>query len=456
MEAQSPVVRKAGRSLLWIYGAALLYFVLKQVCCLAFLDGFADQGNHLSYVIHMARYPSLLPDFRSMTLYNWAGLRGNATLYEVYEGTINNMTHPPLYYHLMALLGGIRFLPDGEAVVDVMRLRIMNMGLSVSAIVLSFYLGHTRIKSRSPLIHALYAFAIVTLPMLAYLGTSVNNDNLALLALVIFFAGLLRYEEEKLDWKTYTLIGLGFLIGGMTKLTTALMCLLMLGTVLILDIIRTKSLRLILNKAFLIVLPCILIFLAYEIWVRKTYGSWQPSLYNLDPEYFYRTEFYTPPEERLPLSFLQYVRRFAEGMGHTWSSLYSDSGSLNAKMHNGLLGLVYWVPVFLTAFAAVRGLIRKTRDPLALPVTVGFFGAIAYHFYSNWTGYPISGYLGGCQARYYLAMIVPLSYIMCTRIPPLFERRKRVGQVLAVLLIAAWITLDGGRLLIQVAIPEMG
>ena len=199
MEAQSPVVRKAGRSLLWIYGAALLYFVLKQVCCLAFLDGFADQGNHLSYVIHMARYPSLLPDFRSMTLYNWAGLRGNATLYEVYEGTINNMTHPPLYYHLMALLGGIRFLPDGEAVVDVMRLRIMNMGLSVSAIVLSFYLGHTRIKSRSPLTHALYAFAIATLPMLAYLGTSVNNDNLALLALVICFAGLLRYEEEKLD-----------------------------------------------------------------------------------------------------------------------------------------------------------------------------------------------------------------------------------------------------------------
>ena len=451
---ETPVLqrRKNRRILLWIYGAALLYFLLKQCCFLVLMKGFADQGSHLSYVIYMARHPSLLPDFRSMTLYNWDGIRGDLTVYEMYQGTISNMTHPPLYYHLMALLGGISFLPDGRALVDVMRLRMLNTVLSASAVLLAFYLGYTRIKSRSLVTHALYAFAIVTLPMIAYLGTSVNNDNLAFLALVIFFAGLLRYEEDRLDWKTYTLIGLGFLVGGLTKLTTALMCLLMLGTVLVLDVIRTKSLRLILTPAFLIVLLCFLVFLAYEIWVRRTYGSWQPSLYNLDPEYFYQTEFYTPPDQRPPLTFLQYVRRFAEGIGHTWSSLYSDNATLNAKMHNGAFGLVYWVPVALTAFAAVRGLVRKTKDPLALPVTVGFFGVIAYHFYSNWTGYPVSGYLGGCQARYYLAMIVPLAYIMCTRIPPLFEKGKRLGQVLAVLLIAAWIAGDGIKLLVNVVL----
>ena len=104
-------------------------------------------------------------------------------------------------------------------------------------------------------------------------------------------------------------------------------------------------------------------------------------------------------------------------------------------------------------FAAVRGLVKKNRDRLALPVAVGFLGAMAYHFYSNWSGYPISGYLGGCQARYYLAMIVPLAYIMCTRIPPLFEKRKTIGRVLAGLLIAAWVAGDGLKLLLYVAIP---
>ena len=454
MEAHfSPARRK--RVLLWIYGAALLYFVLKQWCCLAFLKGFSDQGSHLSYLLYIARYPTLLPDFRSMTLYNPAGTLDGLTRYEIYTGTISNMTHPPLYYLLMAFLSGIRLLPDGSAALDLTRLRVINMALSAGTVTLSFYLGYTRIRSRSPLVHALYAFAIVTLPMLAYLGASVNNDNLAFPALVIFFAGLLRYEEDKLDWRTYTLIGLGFLIGGMTKLTTALMCLLMLFAVLVLDVIRTKSLRLILNRAFLIALPCFLLFLAYEIWVRRTYGSWQPTIYNLDPEYFYRTEFYTPPEQRLPLTFMSYARRFTEGMGHTWSSLYGETTALNEKMHNGLFGIVYWVPVGLTVFAAVRGIVKKTGDRLALPVAVGFLGAMAYHFYSNWNGYPVSGYLGGCQARYYLAMIVPLACIMCTRIPPLFEKRRNLGRVLAVLLIIAWIAGDGLRLLLNAAVPGL-
>ena len=445
METNIPNFRKAGRSVIWIYVAALLYFVMKQVCCFAFMKPFADQGSHLSYVVYMARFPSLLPDFRSMTLYIPDGMRDGLTIYKVYEGTISNMTHPPLYYLLMAFLGGVRPLPDGTCAVDLLRLRMMNMTIGASAVMLAYYIGYSRIRNRSPLVHALYAFAIATLPMLAYVSASVNNDNLAFLALVIFVAGLLRYGEDRIDWRTYMLIGLGFFIGSMTKLTTALMCLLMLGTILILDIIRTGSLRLILNRAFLIVLPCILLFLAYEIWVRRTYGSWQPSLYNLNPEYFYQTEFYTPPEKRLPLTFLQYVRRFVEGMGHSWSSLYGTTPTLNARMHNGVFGAVYWVPVALTVFAAFRDLIRKTGDRLALPVAVGFIGAMAYHFYSNWTGYPVSGYLGGCQARYYLAMIVPLSYIMCTRIPPLIAKRKILAGILAGLLLAAWIAGDGDR-----------
>ena len=45
METHRVDPRKAGRTLLWIYGAALLYFVLKQCCCLAFLRGFADEGK---------------------------------------------------------------------------------------------------------------------------------------------------------------------------------------------------------------------------------------------------------------------------------------------------------------------------------------------------------------------------------------------------------------------------
>ena len=99
--------------------------------------------------------------------------------------------------------------------------------------------------------------------------------------------------------------------------------------------------------------------------------------------------------------------------------------------------------------------VKKTKDPLAFPVAFGFLGAMAYHLHSNWTGYPISGYLGACQARYYLAMIVPLAYIMCTRIPPLLEKRRTLARVLALVLITVLIAGDGLKLLVYGVLPAI-
>ena len=52
-------------------------------------------------------------------------------------------------------------------------------------------------------------------------------------------------------------------------------------------------------------------------------------------------------------------------------------------------------------------------------------------------------------------MVVPLAYIMCTRIPPLLAKRRTLARVLAVALIAALIAGDGLKLLIYVAVPAM-
>ena len=43
--------RKTRRILVWIYGAALLYFVLKQLYYAVYVGGFPDQRVHLSYII---------------------------------------------------------------------------------------------------------------------------------------------------------------------------------------------------------------------------------------------------------------------------------------------------------------------------------------------------------------------------------------------------------------------
>ena len=453
METPLTPDRKKRRVLYAIYATALLYFVLKQVYFAVWISGFPDQMAHLSYVLEMARKPFLLPDFATLPNYLETGEQNGLTLYRITSRGINYLNHPPLYYHLMALLGGIRKLPDGILGVSTMRLRFLNIALSSTAVMLALRLGYTRLKNRTPLVHALYAGAIVTLPMLAYVGASVNNDNLAFLGLVLFFTGLLRYQEDRTDLKTYLLIGIGFFIGSMSKLTMALICALILLAVLVMSIIRTRSLKLILNKNFLLTLPFYLALLAYELYIKNRYGTWQPSLYDINRDYYFTTIFYVKPEHRVPMTLWQYALHFAKGMGYTWSSMYSHNHEAALIMQNSVYGIVYWIPVAAALFAAARQAVRRSFDRITWPVVIGFFGTMAYNFYSNWRGYPISGYLGAISARYYLPLIVPLAYILCDQFPPLFEKRRLTGRILALVLLACWLAGDALRLVILYGFP---
>lgn len=444
--------RAKRRITLGIYGFMMLYFVLKECYCAVFIAGFPDQMVHLSYIVHMARCPSLLPDFSTIPVYYVVSEQGNLVQLAVNGGIVNYLCHPPLYYLLMSLSGAVRITSETTATVNLMALRFCNVLLSSAAMALAFRLGYTRLKGRSPLVHALFACAVATLPELGYVGAGLNNDNLAFLALVLFFAGLLRYEEDCLDWKTYLLIGTGFFLGAFAKVTMALVFAAMLGVVLIMSILRTRSLKLILNRRFLICLPAFGLFLIYEVLVHQRWGAWQPSLETIAPDYFYTTVFYVPPEQRTPVTFLQYVGIFTRGVAHSWSSLYGHNQRVNEIMDNGVFGVVYWIPVALAFFAAVRRIVRREPDRISLPVVLSFLFTLVFHFWSKWKAIPATGYLGGVQARYYLAMIVPLAFLMCRDIPPLFRSpsAKRAGQVLAVLLIGCWIGGDWLRLLFTV------
>lgn len=445
--------RKTRRLVLWIYGAALLYFVLKQVYFAVWVRGFPDQMAHLSYVLEMCRRPALIPDFASLHNFREIAEQNGQTIYELSGYGINYLTHPPLYYLLMASLSGCTVLTEETLMVNVLRLRVLNIILTSSAVALAFYLGGTRLKNRSPLVHALYAAAIVTLPMLAYVGASVNNDNLAFLAFVIFFAGLVRYQEDKLDLRTYLLIGGGFFLGSLSKLTMALICALMLVAVLIMNILRTKSLKLVFCRNFLVTLPFYLLPLVYILLIRQRYGTWQPSLYDVDRDYYYTTVFYVAPENRVPITLVSYAFRFLKGMGYTWSSLYSHNYEVAMIMHNGLSGMIYWVPVALALFAALRQCVRRRFDRITVPVVFAFLGTMAYNFYSNWRGYPISGYLGAISARYYLALIVPFAWISADLLAPFLEKHRAAGRILTALLVLCWLCGDAARLVIQYGFP---
>ena len=441
--------RKTRRILIGIYGAALLYFIVKQVLLALYVSGFPDQRAHFSYIVEMCRNPALIPDFTAIPMYrveSWDGLTANLVRL---NGAVNYLGHPALYYLLISLTGPVRFLPDGTVAFDYLKVILCNIALSSAGAAVAFRLGYRKLKGRSPVFHLLFAAAIVTLPELGYVGGSANNDNLAFLAFAIFFTGVMHYDGGKEDLKTYLLIGTGFLLGSFSKLTTALIMLIMLLVILVMSVVRTKSLKLVANRYFLFTLPCYLLFLAYLLVIHSRYGVWQPTLAVVAPEYFVKTNFYVAPENRVSMTLLQYADHFLGGIGYTWSSIYGHDQSINDLMNNRMAGLVYWIPVAVSMIAAAVQLIRKKADRFTVPAVLAFFGTLVYHFYNGWTGYLKNGYIGGNQARYYYALIIPFALIFASFLPePKTKKAKAVTVVLAVVLVALWLLGEAPRLLL--------
>ncbi len=440
---------KTRRVVLCVYGAALLYFVMKQLYFTVCINGFPDQRAHYSYIIEMCRNPALIPDFASIPMYSITRWEGLTACMSLMEGHVNYLGHPALYYLLMSLTRPVRFLEDGTVTFDYLKVCLCNIALISAGAAIAFRVGYKRLRGRSAAFHLLFAAAIVTLPELGYVGASANNDNLAFFAFAVFFSGLIRYDEGKQDLKTYGLIGIGFLLGSFSKLTTALIMLIMLVVIFIMSVVNTKSLKLIANKYFLMTLPCYLLFLAYEIVIYRRWGNWQPGLAAVAPEYFRTTTFYVAPENRVSMTLPQYLRHFLGGIGYTWSSLYGHDNAVNQLMNNRHAGLIYWIPVAAAMIAAVIQAIKRKADRITIPAVLAFFGTMAYHFYTGWSGFVKNGYAGGTQARYYLALIIPFALIFACFLPePKTKKAKAVTVVLAVILVALWVLGDAPRLLL--------
>ncbi|MCR5566891.1 MAG: hypothetical protein K6F61_08560 [Clostridiales bacterium] len=450
--------RKTRRLLLCIYFGALAYFVLKLLYYALCIGGTPDEILHIGYIAELTRNPVLIPDFASMPMYQILSETAMRQVIVPAEGTVNYLGHPPLYYLLLMLAHAVDFRADETVLVQVFRLRFINILITSAAVALAFRVGYKKLGNRSPVRHLLFAAAVATLPELGYIASGVTNDNLSFLAFALFFTGVVRYDEGKTDLRTYGLIGIGFLLGSFSKLTTALALLIMLLAILVLDIIRTKSLKLILSRNFLIILPCFLLFLVYELLIRSRYGAWQPSLANLAPDFYRRTVFYVAPENRVPLTFFQYLLKFLGGIGHSWSSAYSDPGSfVSAAMHNGAAGLVYWVPVATSMAAAAAQAVRRKTDGYTVPAVLAFLGTLAWHFFTGWSGFQQSGYTGGAQARYYLFLIIAFALVFSEQAPALFRssRAKRTGTALAVLLVILWLAGDAPRMLFSAGFPAL-
>jgi hypothetical protein len=435
--------KKTNVIIVLIYVVMLLFFVAKGFYYMDNVARFPDESRHVAYIATLEKTGDIIPDFKEMTalreLKDVSGQplsHANEDRIKVYvenPNTTNYLGHPPLYYHIMRLSGGVAIQGD-QILVNLFQLRVFSLAICAVGMVLTFYIGYSRIK-KSIALHLFYAVTCVSVPMLVYNCAGVNNDALSFLAFPILVLGLLRFLEGTRDFKTYLLIASGIFLIFFSKLTAALVVLVMVAAMLLYLLIKERNLRFLISKQFLLTVPLYVLILAYLVVVYRQVGSIQPSLSNLNLEHYHESFFYVPPAERVSMTVAQYAAYYSKNYFETWTGIASHVSLLKGMSpftweRIALLGL--WVLPLLLLIPK-KGQ-QKSRKNSAMR-SVGLFvyaGLLAASLVQGLRAYLqfqyVSGYMGGFQTRYYLCVIAGLALACTYALQRLMEGKEQLAM----------------------------
>lgn len=438
--------RKSSFVIWSVYGLVLFFFVFKMFFYAEEVRDTPDEKAHVGYICYLEENPDkIIPDFEDMYAYRLIDENNGEQIYRKQPDDWNYLGHPPLYYHMMRLAFQAR-REGNDLVVNVRSLRYFNILLTAATMAVCFFIGYTRISRNTKKImpHVIFSVSAVSVPMIAYVGSGVSNDNLAFLGMVLFFWGLLRYYEERTDHRTYLLVGTGFFVTMFSKLTAGEILVVALLFVLLGELIRKRGLRIIWNRYFVATLLLYLIPVVYYLILYSRYGSFQPSLQLLHYDAYMRTTSYVSVEQRpLPYTFAQYTFYYWPQFFHSWVTLYGHIFTLN-KFHAYLSWLGPCLVLVLSVCQGIRMLLQRSKmAPMYAALLGGTAVTMLTQFWSAYKNYCSAGYTGGYQARYYLCMIVFFAYsgamLWCREgeEAPAPGRKEILFQILGVLYLAA-------------------
>ncbi len=168
-----------------------------------------DELQHVSFAISQKMAPTIFPEYEGLRLIDL----GNPAEFTTRPNYLN---HPSFYYSFLSL-----FVSGDTSQAIFGRLRLVNLGLSTLALSLLFSFGMVHLKE--PREHLGFGLVVVLCPTIAALGGQVSNDNMAFLGGVIALIGMVRLGQGRVTAVSAAVIGIGFAVAALTKLTAGLL-----------------------------------------------------------------------------------------------------------------------------------------------------------------------------------------------------------------------------------------
>lgn len=405
-----------------IYFLAAILFNFKIYETQSVIEMFADEPAHIAYIAYLEKTGKIIPEFKDMKLLE-GDLYTQNNRFD--EDTVNYLGHPPLYYHIMRIFNVVEV--DGENVnYDVGKIRLVSQFISNIALILAFYIGYKNIKS--VLASGIYSFFLVSVPLLTYVAGAIQNDVLSFFGVNIFIIGMLKFVRKERNYATYIIIAMGTLICMLNKLTVGLVIGISYIIIFIYTIIKEKSFKCIFCKQFLVTLPIYLPILIYYLIIISRYGTVNPSLPNIAPEYFKTTTFYNGSNDRYIYSFGDYAKIYWQNFVRYWGGVDKTIGSIYSDMNKAKPAIIiFFLPIL---YFVVQKMEKQKINIVYYAIYIAVLIAIGVQFYKAWYEFKnISGYWGGYQSRYYVCCMVPFAYLFSMVFEALFNLGKEEKEV---------------------------
>lgn len=360
-----------------------------------------DEMAHLSYTAYERVYNQLVPRFENIRIYRDAvNPTGHIDLKDSVQ--FNQLGHPPLYYLIMSHMPGISNAGT-EVTYHLGLLRCESFALGFAGILLCFYMGYTRIP-KIPILHLLYALAIVSPPNLIFIMSGLNNDTLAFTCVSIFVFGCLRFIERRYTLGTFLTIAVGISLSLLAKLTAGMIVCCIALLVVGYTLLHEHSVSAILRKEFACSLPVYALPAVYYASLIARYGTVQPSYQKLALSEYLSGPFYTPIAQRSDMSLSQYLVYYWTNFIHSWCAIPFASDIQRPNLTAFGLDSIAITCVLLLPLAVVVCAKKRLARYIALDVA-GTWLVMLYQFWSALSGFYRNGYTGAFQSRYYLCAI---------------------------------------------------
>jgi len=344
-----------------------------------------DNIAHLSYIEYLHNHSEILPKFENMFMIT----NKNAG---------NYLGHSPLYYHFMNIV----YNENYSVVGNVDNFRTLNTILFATTILLLLYLGFA--SSLSLLGHFVYLSIISSLPMHAYLGSNVSNDNLAVFGGVLFLIALLKLLRGEYNNHSYLLLSAGIFIAYFAKLTAGILVF-FASVYFFFYIFKNKIPFSITKKQALILSLSVIPILSYQLYIALNYHTLIPTLNATHPAEYLTSGFYIPEASRHYLTALEWLQNYWGNVHAGWFGILSHHSLVKPSIFQYIGLLLLHIFALIALFIPCEEK-QKTFCVLGRISLFSFISIAIVQYTFSYLGHLNSGYMGGLQTRYLLPFMV--------------------------------------------------